>query len=327
MKTLYSTDKNYVIKDDDSLYAVIRTYDDTRITIFNIESLSEVGSFAIKCKVSNKCHSIIDINHIYLVDYESNLLCIDKISGEILRRTPLGSLCIANLEQDEEFVYILCLLPIRLDKMKFTTYFIQKIDKTTGETFKFAYREGKPVQSIILQNQDIIISDTSTVVCFSKNGKEKREISLRSPMMNPLIGDKKKYIVASSEKGKTQLIDTLIKRSKFGLQLPKSRVLPLVIEETLYWLSESNLHAISIPKISARTFPWENKIALPIEHPIIMGIYNNEYIIGNLNGQMLINNAIFTLNKEEQTPIVDIDVCYNKVVCETSQKVYVLGDS
>ena len=324
MEILHSLLKNYVIKDDDSLYAVIKDRDQINITVLDLEDASEVGSFSIKCRISNKGYSTTDENHIYLVDNESNLLFIDKISGEVLQKNPLGALCVASLEQDNDFIYILCLLPTRSDNIKFTTYFIQKINKTTGESFKFAYKEGSPTQKLILQ-EDLLISNGSSITCFFKNGKEKWITSLNCKMTNPLIGNNK-YIVASSQEGKIQLFDIITGNNRFGLQVPKSRVLPTINKKTLYWLSETELHSIDIHKISNRIVPWGNKTTLPIRNPIIIEIVNNEYIIGNLYGQILKNNTIFTLDKKEEwNVIVDIYGYQNKIICETNKKLYVLG--
>jgi len=317
MKVLRSIVKQDFTFDTELLYAFRNSSLHLNIERIDLKTFNSLGEFSIKSSVFGNAYPIVDDNCIYFVDRDSNLMIIDKMSGEVFNKIPLKSICIASIKQDNDNIYILSLLPTNVEAIRFSTYFVQKINKETGDIVKFSFHHGIPTRKIELVENNIFLSDFQHLLCLSIDGNEKWSISLRSKMNNP-IEINEKLIVTSSTNGAVQGFDIKTGENKFNIQMIASKASPFFGSKWI-WFNKGLAYVVDLERVCNRISGWQEHVEFPISS-ISCGIVKDGIIIvGNFAGQIATNNGE-TIHIGRQ-PVLSFDEINSHIVCESASQI------
>jgi len=299
---------------DSSLYVINKNNTQTIIDHFDVKSLSTIGGFSINTYVAST--GLVDINCIYLISDNAELIIVDKFNGEIFNRIPLRSICSANMVQDNESIYILCVLPTKEKNISFTTYFVQKINKHNYNVSKFRFFTGTLTKKLYLYD-NLYFADLNYLRCMDTNGTLKWENKFSHLMDNPLTFSSE-HIVASSKKGILSGF-SLKGNNLFNIQLLKSET-PLSFgtsSNELKWISDANTNTVNIQQLILRTRGWKKTEKCILKYVTSSLFKENYYFLGNKNGQIEFNG---TIQEVDKTPIIGIQEINEKLILVESRK-------
>jgi hypothetical protein len=324
LNKIYSAKRNEVVfdKNTNSLYAFLLDKTRTNIDRFEINNLSNNTGLFIDYKIHSIPYVVIDENFIYIITQNSELIIADKFNGEISDKIQIKSICSSNIVQDEDHIYLLCVLPTRIKNMAFSTYFIQKINKITHKITKFNFFNGIVTKKLLLKNKNLYFSDLDSLKCINTDGIIQWETKFHDKMDNQFI-ENDKYIVVSSKKGTIQAFSVLGGDNEFNIKLLESSVSPVFDKSNniIYWFNEDNYCMIDIEKLKTKEPDWQKceQSILPV---ISCGFFDdNLNILGSINGQIESGKDFIETNK---SPIISIKkIGHNLFLIENQTEFFV----
>ena len=320
MKEVFSALKHEILIDGDILYCILVFHHQIKITSFDLETLEEITSFDINIDVTDSLHACLDDTFIYLADAEANLVSIDRITGEIQNKIQLKSLSIGRIILDDDFLYVLSVLPVKNKVTNFSTYFIQKVSKKTSEIQKFAYHNGNPTQQLVLAEDRLFCSDPSNIYCCDKNGQVLWSSSLRA-YMNHRLAHNDKYILTTSAAGGVQGFELTSGHNVFSIQMSKALCEPAFQNSLLCWVSERVIKNVNIEKARKKISHWQTTETLDIEDPMYCTFYNDKIIVADAGGNIIIGKEMYKIG---EYPVIYAEKIGKRLLYETINKVHIL---
>lgn len=317
MKTIFSIDKQYYQIYDNSLYAFSSDNSYLYVDSIDLNNLQTIGQIKIKCSIGSNFKSHIDDSSIYFLDHRNYLWSIDRFSGEVFFSISLKSICISNFIEAENSLYILAVLPLKISELTFDKYFIIQINKDTGQVIRMSFKIGKPNTTLFIKDNQLFYGDENNLYCESIIGKIVWHNSFPQKMDNRLVCSNK-YIICSSISGNVKCFDINSGKNIFNIQIKKTECAPQIINDNLFWLDANGTFKIDIIKLSKGTPNWQSKINIPINNISCAGNFNNSICVGNIEGEIFINQQKEKVSKE---CIISIKQLKDKVVCETPNQI------
>ena len=316
MERLFSAKKYDFIVLNNTLYVIRTQGSETNIEALEIGSFNKIDELIIDFQIRGKNYFLIDENCIYVIDNNANLLCIDKISGKIIKSVELKSICVCTPVQTKDKIFILSILPTRVKSLKFSTYFIIEFNKNTFEIRKHSSYNGTPVRDILLRNDSIIFADNEQVRCLSLDFNEKWNSSLKLKANSIYLSSE--YLLLSAQNGAIQCFSASNGKNRFNIQLPESFCRAGIKDNTLLWNNKDTIYKIDIEKVTNRDGNWQEKLKTTL--PNISSLtYGEKLVVGNLSGEI---SAEDDYQKVCSDAIINIGYIDRLLLCESPTEVH-----
>ncbi len=270
----------YCLSDKLSLYFFGMTTD-LMIVCFDPESFEKMNAFQVNTSIQPDLKPSIDEGAIYIPTGFGEVLCFDKLSGDLLATMDVGTmLVVSDIYHDDQNVYSLCAIPLSANgEIRKDNYSICINDKNTGG--KISQSQSVSKLPIFMNVKDkIIVLSGRKLMSFNKMGLLQRQTNVVFPTAyKPVLT--KNHVSCFSNIGTVEIFDLHDLSLTTRLQIGKTEYPPVSQRETIFHLTENSLETISLSegKINhSHMLKHKPSCSLTCDENVVYGGTTNGYI-------------------------------------------------